>query len=704
MARVPKLRMSPRAEGAAQGEGPPPPPAPGPPEAPERKFSLFEACALNTLNMFGTGPFVSLPFLIASTVPAGPQALVGYVLAAVTCLLDSLVWAELGALYPHSGGSYVYLSRSLGGEWGSVAAFLFVWQQLLSGPMEIASGYAAMAKYAGYITALTPTQECALASALALLTVALLYRDTSSIGAVTVALWAGTVAAVGVTLGVAALWGDPEQLRPTPGVLSGGGAGFYFSLGAAMRFSLYDLFGYYDVCFVGDEVENPRRTIPLACVSTCAVIGVVFLLVDASIISYLPWDGDDGIVALVKSNDPRANQIMGLFAEKAFGRQFAVGFTLLVMYTIFGSSFSLMVGYAAIPAAAARDGTFFPVFDHSHPTIPGLQDRSLVLTGLLTAFFCWFDLELIIGGMVTTRLLVQFVAQSLALIAHRRAHPEAERPFRMPCYPWPCVIQIVMMIFIFATSDSMLLGTGQGMPLIEGVGAVVGSGLLAHWFWHGGGSRQQQQLRAAPPLVTQELQHWDPGRGWVDCEAPEALPAPPGPGLCWGPPEPAFAPGAGEGGWQYSTDDPGAKWGSSLQWDSTRRRRSVVRRAALAAGPAVRGRGAPPPTGRLAVELQALHRDWLRSAAHSMRDAVSDALRSGVAEGDGAPVVTVSCSGDAAARGRAVAAVERWLLDQGFERRGAGTRPGVTAFETAIEGPLVTFRFALGEPAGLTPR
>mmetsp|Transcript_35208 Transcript_35208/g.99682 ORF Transcript_35208/g.99682 Transcript_35208/m.99682 type:complete len:180 (+) Transcript_35208:235-774(+) len=62
------------------------------------KFGFWQATAMNTLNMFGTGPFITVPFLFAATVPPGPQALIGYGLAAIFCICDSTIWGELSSM------------------------------------------------------------------------------------------------------------------------------------------------------------------------------------------------------------------------------------------------------------------------------------------------------------------------------------------------------------------------------------------------------------------------------------------------------------------------------------------------------------------------------------------------------------------------------------------------------------------------------
>jgi amino acid transporter len=117
-----------------------------------KKLTLAQACGLNTMNMFGTGPFITIPFVVAAADPPGPQALIGYALAAFACMNDSLVWSEIGSMWPDSGGSYVYLREMYGPHtYGRLMAFLFVWQIMVSGPMECASGFIATAQYIAYI-------------------------------------------------------------------------------------------------------------------------------------------------------------------------------------------------------------------------------------------------------------------------------------------------------------------------------------------------------------------------------------------------------------------------------------------------------------------------------------------------------------------------------------------------------------------------
>src|SRR5437868_8807192 len=126
-----------------------PPASEGQPQL-HRRFGLLPATALNMTNMIGVGPFITIPLLMSAL--GGPQAMLGWIVALIIVLCDGLVWSELGSAMPGSGGSFHYLREAFGpARFGRLMAFLFVWQFVLSGPLEIASGYIGFANYASFI-------------------------------------------------------------------------------------------------------------------------------------------------------------------------------------------------------------------------------------------------------------------------------------------------------------------------------------------------------------------------------------------------------------------------------------------------------------------------------------------------------------------------------------------------------------------------
>src|SRR6187200_2897756 len=162
----------------------------------QRRFGLLHATALNMINMIGIGPFITIPLLM--TALGGPQAMLGWLVALVIVICDGMVWSELGAAMPGSGGSFQYLREAFGREkLGRLMAFLFVWQFVLSGPLEIASGYIGFVQYASYIwSGLTGRGAIVLVTMVGLANIALLYRRINSIARITVSLWVGTLVTV----------------------------------------------------------------------------------------------------------------------------------------------------------------------------------------------------------------------------------------------------------------------------------------------------------------------------------------------------------------------------------------------------------------------------------------------------------------------------------------------------------------------------
>src|SRR4029453_14576101 len=212
-----------------------------------RRCGLLQATALNMSNMIGIGPFITIPILMSAL--GGPQAMLGWLVAVLVIIPDGLVWSELGAAMPGSGGSYVYLREAYGRErYGRLVAFLFIWSFILSGPLEIASGYIGFSQYARYIWPnLTSGAVFAVAAGVGLLNVILLYRRIEAIGTLTVSLWIGTLLTTLAVCVSGALPLDGARAFDFPPGAFNFSLGFLLGLGTASRVGIYDYLGYYDV-------------------------------------------------------------------------------------------------------------------------------------------------------------------------------------------------------------------------------------------------------------------------------------------------------------------------------------------------------------------------------------------------------------------------------------------------------------------------
>jgi amino acid transporter len=211
-------------------------------------------------------------------------------------------------------------------------------------------------------------------------------------------------------------------------------------------------------------VKNPQRIIPRAGISTCVIVCIIYFLTYLSVMSYLPWDpAEGGFVKLVDEGSNNAAYIMAIFCQKLVNRNFGIFFTFVVIYCIYGSCYSLMLGFAQVPYAAAKSGCFFEVFGHEHRK--GFADFSLLFMGFSACVFCFVELKILIEGMLTTMILTMYMSNSLSLLYHRWTKPDCVRPYKMPLYPLPIIFQVMMFSFIFFTSDKWRFSGGP--PLLE---------------------------------------------------------------------------------------------------------------------------------------------------------------------------------------------------------------------------------------------
>ena len=433
----------------------------------ERGLGLVEATSLNMTFMVGIGPFVVIPLVVQAMGGAG--SLLAWTAGGALALADGCIWAELGAAMPQAGGSYVYLRQTYGPErWGRLISFLFIWQTLFQGPLSVASGALGFADYATYLAkrsdqvarivqALGPHQKNVVAGAVVVLAVVLLYRRIGQIGRISLVFSAVVISTI-----VWIIWGgathfDADRL-------------FDFSernwnlswlllvgLGHGTVETIYSYLGYYNVCNLGGEMKNPEKNIPRAIFISILGITGLYLAMQASILSVIPWRE----VAC-------SSYVASTFIERLHGSHWATGATVLILITALGSVFSAMLGYSRVPYAAAADGNFLRVFARLHPT-KHFPHVSLVALAAAALIFCLaLRLAQTIRAILAMRCIIQFIGQGVGLVLLRRRKGSDRLPFRMWLYPLPVVIAIAGWAGIF-------LATGPRPMLASLVAATAGT-------------------------------------------------------------------------------------------------------------------------------------------------------------------------------------------------------------------------------------
>lgn len=427
-----------------------------------RGFGLLQATALNMSNMVGIGPFITIPLMLATM--GGPQAVLGWVLGTVLALADGLVWAELAAAMPGAGGTYLYLREAFRStRLGRLLPFLFIWQFVWSGPLEIASGFIGFGQYLAYFfPAMGPREMRMVSAAVGVLVVILLYRGIAAVGKLTVVLWAGMLVTVSWILASGLAHFDAGRAFDFPPGAFTFSLGFFTGLGGATLIAMYCFLGYYDICYVGGEVRDPARVIPRAILYSVLAVAVIYTLMTLAVIAVVPW-----------REAIQSRFVVAECMRRLYGGWAGAAVTALILWCAFASVFALTLGYSRIPYAAARDGNFFAVFARLHPT-GKFPHVSLLVIGALSVAAAMLDLETVLKALLAARILVQFVGQILALHWLRRRRGDIVLAYRMPLYPLPAAVALAGWLYVFGTSGPEFILFGL---------LVLATGAAAHQLW-----------------------------------------------------------------------------------------------------------------------------------------------------------------------------------------------------------------------------
>lgn len=454
----------------------------------QRHFGLLQATALNVTMIVGAGVFITIPLMLKEL--PGPYALLGWLAAGGLMLVDGLIWSELGATMPGSGGSYLYLLESYGRErWGRLMAFLFIWQFLISGPLELGSGLIAIAQFSDSLSpgfaafnkactwewplwgsqdviAIGPGRLIGIG--LGLLIIVLLYRRITVLGGLTMMFWLGVLAVIGWIL-VEGFWHFDRSIAfQFSGPASSTPDHFSKGLGAAMRLAMYSYLGYYNICYIGDEVKDPGRTIPRSILLSALLVCTLFVGLHLAMLGTVPWD--------TIPEDPSTYSLPAEFMRRIHEGEWAVSLvTVLLIWSCFGAAFAGLLGYSRIPYGAARYGHFFSALDRIHP-VHRIPHVSLLLVGGLTLFWTVFSLQTVIDALIMTRILQQFIGQIGAVVLLRHREPDRPRPYTMWFYPLPCGLALIGWLYMYVTAGWLFIALGL-------ITLLAGSGAFLLWSW-----------------------------------------------------------------------------------------------------------------------------------------------------------------------------------------------------------------------------
>ncbi|WP_329571483.1 APC family permease [Kitasatospora sp. NBC_01266] len=463
-----------------------------------RRIGLFQAIAINMSQMCGIGPFVTIPLMVAAF--GGPQAIIGWLAGALLALVDGLVWAELGASLPGSGGSYVYLREAFQYRTGRLMPFLFVWTAMLFIPLIMSTGVVGFVQYLAYLWPhMTKSQGDLVGLAMIALVTLLLWGRVERIAKLTTVMWGVMLAAVGAVLLASYTHFSPSRAFTWPAhAVDLTHSHFWLGFAAGLTIGIYDYLGYNTTAYLGAEIKNPGRVMPRSIIYSIVGIMVIYLLLQIGVLGALDWH------QMLDPNSIASSSVASAVLQATWGRTAADVVTVLILVTAFASVLTGLLGGSRVPFDAARDGVFFRSYSRLHrryefPTLGLLTMGVVTAIGFLIGRHT--DLNTLINLLTTVMVIVQSFAQVLAVTVLRKRQPDLPRPYKMWRYPLPSLVAALGWVVIYGYADR----NAPGYHPIEWSLAWVAAGAVAFLIW----SRFERIWPFGPKEIREEFRRAD---------------------------------------------------------------------------------------------------------------------------------------------------------------------------------------------------
>lgn len=400
-------------------------------------LSLVDATMLVISSVIGSGIFLA-PGIVADLLPRPSLFLTAWVVGGLLAVAGALANAELGTLFPHAGGDYVYLREAYHPAAGFCVGWLTFFAIYAGSVATLAAGFA---EAAGQFIAMTLSGKTTLAVGVTLASSALNYvgvrwgaRFNNLTGYVKLAVvTAFAVFALGHAPTAFDTWsGDAAA----PVSLS--------AFGLALSPILFTYLGWNAPVYVASEMRRPSRNLPLALFFGLAICTVIYLLTNLAYLRALP-------IARLRG-EPNAGQAA---ATALLGPDGGTWMGFLVLVSIAGSLNAMVLVGPRIAYAMALDGLFVGGAERVHPRY-GTPHRAIVIQAIVAvALILVLRTYPSILDYTTFAIVLATIADTAALYALRRARPDAPRPYRAFGYPYLPMLYILANVTIAVT---MLVG------------------------------------------------------------------------------------------------------------------------------------------------------------------------------------------------------------------------------------------------------
>ena len=406
-----------------------------------RALGLPEATAVVVGTVIGTGIFLK-PRAIALVLDSPGLILAVWVAGGALSLLGALSYAELGAMFPHAGGEYVFMREA----YGRFGGFLWAWTYFVCA--KIGSIAALAAGFAIYVKAFLPlpgyAEQGVAVAAIAAITL-VNYWGVAAGGRLQAFITALKIASIAgiVVLAFASPAGSWEHLKP---LAPGPRPGLVGAVGLALVAVLWAYDGWNDLVMVSGEVRDPQRNIFRSMLWGMAIIVALYL---AANVAYH--------YAIPVGEMPHHARVAEAAVAGALGPRGATVISAVILVSILGALNGSILSGARIPYAAAADGVFPSLLASVHPGHRS-PAASLIAQGTMAAALIAVFTALGIGQFDYITDMVIFAEWAFyglctaGVILLRRRRPDFPRPYRAWGYPWAQVVFVVAAAYLFFNS------------------------------------------------------------------------------------------------------------------------------------------------------------------------------------------------------------------------------------------------------------
>ena len=440
-----------------------------------RGLSLLAATSIVVGGVIGTGVFLKARVMTCNVDTPG-MVLAAWAVAGLLSLAGALTYAELAVLMPRAGGEYVFIREG----YGRLVAFLYGWTRFFvastGGIAGLAAGFAIFLNIAsGGALARSPYGLSAVAAG-AIAVVTLVNCAAVTVGGRVATVMAILKVTLVVGIGAAALLlaqGDWAHYSMTAaggtceGVLAsarGGFAGF----GAAMLGAMWAYNGWNELTYLSGEVDNPRRTLPIALIGGITILIGLYLLANFSYFYVL----SPAQIASVPESSAVATEVASRFLGSGAGGVMAAALAM----SVFGALQVTSLASARVPYAMAADGVFFAPLAQVSPRTR-VPVRALIAQGVWGTLLVFSGSYDVLTDYAIFAVLIFVALATASVFLFRRRLPDAERSYRTWGYP------IVPVLFLIV-AGWLIVNTFMATPgrALAGVGLML-AGLPFYWYW-----------------------------------------------------------------------------------------------------------------------------------------------------------------------------------------------------------------------------